>query len=217
MMSTFAPSRRLAGVESAQRSKVIDDVPTSLLSRISQGDQGAVQECIDRYGGLVWSLARRFLANQSEAEDAVQEIFIDVWKSAGRFDENVASEATFSAMMARRRLIDRGRRKRHTPDIDAVLRHADERPEAPLDTAEVSEDAGRAVEALKQLRPDQQRVLRLSVFHGLSHEKIAEATGLPLGTVKTHVRRGLIKVREILAEQGDAGEEDTLSPGRLEQ
>lgn len=160
-----------------------------------------MQECIDRYGGLVWSLARRFCANQADAEDAVQEIFLDVWRSSGRYDAGVASEATFIAMIARRRLIDRGRRAgRPTPSLDAGDFGAsigDTRP--PVDQpVEAGEDAQRAAVALDSLKPEQQRVLRLSIYQGLSHERIAEATGMPLGTVKTHVRRGLIRLREIL-------------------
>ena len=79
----------------------------AILHRITQGDQTAVQDCLKKYGGLVWSLARRMSANTDDAEDAVQEIFIDVWKNAARFDESQSSETTFIAMIARRRLIDR--------------------------------------------------------------------------------------------------------------
>ena len=81
------------------------------LQRIAAGETEAVRECMDRYGGLVWSLARRFLYSSNEAEDAVQEIFLDLWKHAGRFDPNVAAEATYVAMIARRRLIDRVRKR----------------------------------------------------------------------------------------------------------
>lgn len=183
---------------------------SGILERIAKSEPGAVQECIDRYGGLVWSLARRFCANQSDAEDAVQEIFLDVWRSAGRYDSKVAAEATFIAMIARRRLIDRGRRAgRSTPSLDAGEFGAslgDGRPAIDT-TVEIGEDAQRAAVALDSLKPEQQRVLRLSIYQGLSHERIAEATGLPLGTVKTHVRRGLIRLREILGgPAGDSGE-----------
>jgi len=185
-----------------------------ILERVSKGQQGAVQECIDRYGGLVWSLARRLSANPSDAEDAVQEIFLDLWRSAPRFDPSVAAEATFVAMIARRRLIDRSRRAglRAMPSLDAGESNegpGDDRPR-PEVSAEVGEDAERAALALESLKPEQQRVLRLSIYHGLSHERIAETTGMPLGTVKTHVRRGLIRLREILS--GDApGAEEVVS------
>jgi RNA polymerase sigma-70 factor (ECF subfamily) len=159
-------------------------------------------ECMDRFGGLVWSLARRVTTSASEADDAVQEIFIDLWKSAGRFDPSIASETTFVAMIARRRLIDRGRRRKRRPDAaslpDAVQPEA--APEA--DRTERSEEAARATAAFERLRPEQQRVLQLAIYHGCSHEDIARTTGLPLGTVKTHARRGLIRLREILRDEG---------------
>jgi RNA polymerase sigma-70 factor, ECF subfamily len=172
----------------------------TLLQRVGSGEASAVPEVLDRYGGLVWSLARRFCGDQSEAEDAVQEIFVDVWKSAGRFDPRVASEATFIATIARRRLIDRMRRRGRDPlagsvDVDAASGAA-----AGVEPGDSGEDVSRAAAALERLPDDQRRVLKLSVYYGLSHEKIATATGLPLGTVKTHVRRGLIKIREALSE-----------------
>ena len=73
----------------------------AILNRIANGDQDAVQECLKTYGGLVWSLARRMLRNSDDAEDAVQEIFVDIWKNAGRFDPSQSSETTFIAMIAR--------------------------------------------------------------------------------------------------------------------
>ncbi|MCX5746449.1 MAG: sigma-70 family RNA polymerase sigma factor, partial [Proteobacteria bacterium] len=91
---------------------------TPLLARVAVGDRGALRECLDRYGGLVWSIARRFEA--SEAEDAVQEIFVDLWKSAVRYDPEVASEPTFIAMIARRRLIDRRRSRGRRPATEPM-------------------------------------------------------------------------------------------------
>lgn len=145
-------------------------------------------------------MARRFCPTASDAEDAVQEIFLDVWKSSARYDASVASEATFIAMIARRRLIDRRRRagRRITEETGRDELAASVPPAMPR--FELDEEARAAVDALTNLKPDQQEVLRLSVFQGMSHEKIAEATGLPLGTVKTHVRRGLIRIREVLEQ-----------------
>lgn len=179
-------------------------MPESILQRVARGDPDSVQECIDRYSGLVWSLARKRGFGAAECEDAVQEIFLDVWKSAGRFDPSVASEATFIAMIARRRLIDRRRRLSRRPEAAEFTDRMSPVENECLRDFEVSEQAAAAAAALETLRPEQQRVLRLSIFQGLSHERIAESTGLPLGTVKTHVRRGLIRLREILTQGGDA-------------
>lgn len=167
-----------------------------LLPRIAAGDRTAIRECIARYGGLVWSLARR--AAQTDAEDAVQEIFLDLWKSASRFDPAMGSEATFVATIARRRLVDRRRQRQRTPATASLA-------EAQSVTAssvppEMGAEAALAARALEQLRPEQRQVLILTTCHGLSHEEVATSTGMPLGTVKAHARRGLIRVREALGE-----------------
>ena len=87
-----------------------ESVPTSsIFARIAGGDESAVKECMDAYGGLVWTLARRFTDSVADAEDASQEIFLEIWKSAGRYDPSMGKEATFIATIARRRLIDRMR------------------------------------------------------------------------------------------------------------
>jgi RNA polymerase sigma-70 factor (ECF subfamily) len=173
-------------------------VAGAILKRIAAGDAAAVQECLKTYGGLVWSLARRMLRNSDDAEDAVQEIFVDVWKNADRFDENISSETTFVAMLARRRLIDKIRyaQRRLSPDsLDDILLEPFTRADK---TVETSIEAEQAAEAMRTLRPEQQQVLRLSIVQGMSHQEIAEATGMPLGTVKTHARRGLLQVRELM-------------------
>jgi RNA polymerase sigma-70 factor (ECF subfamily) len=138
------------------------------------------------------------LQNSDDAEDAVQEIFVDVWKNAERFDESKASETTFIAMIARRRLIDKIRystRRISADSLDDVLLEPFTRADK---TLELSMEAEQAAEAMRSLRPEQQQVLRLSIVQGMSHQEISEATGMPLGTVKTHARRGLLQVREVM-------------------
>ncbi len=174
----------------------------SILHQVARGDQAAMQACIDRFSGLVWSLARRGAAGAADADDAVQEIFIDLWKSASRFDPSIATETTFVAMIARRRLIDRGRRRQRRLDTSSLPEAIQPAAAAEPDASERSEEASRAAAALERLRPEQQRVLQLSIYHGCSHEEISRATGLPLGTVKTHARRGLIRLREMLEAEG---------------
>lgn len=167
-----------------------------VLPRVAGGDPAAVRECIARYGPLVWGLARRLAPRPADAEDAAQEVFIALWQSAGRYDPAQAAEATFVAMIARRRLIDRRRRFLRRPPPDPLPEAVPCRAEA--DPVERADDAARAAAALAELRDDQRAVIELAVYHGLTHEEIAARTGLPLGTVKTHIRRGLIRVRERL-------------------
>jgi len=169
-----------------------------ILKRIASGDKSAVQECLDTYGGLVWSLARRMSPNSDDAEDAVQEIFIDVWKNAARYDEAQASETTFVAMIARRRLIDRLRKTNRQPNIDS-LEDVLAEPSGGKDTdIQMYVEAKEAAQAMKNLRPEQRQILHLSIVQGFSHQEIADALTMPLGTVKTHARRGLLQVREFL-------------------
>ncbi|HVF29763.1 MAG TPA: sigma-70 family RNA polymerase sigma factor [Pyrinomonadaceae bacterium] len=170
----------------------------AILNRIAAGDPNAVQDCLKAYGGLVWSLARRMLRNQDDAEDAVQEIFVDIWKNAERFDPDQASETTFVAMIARRRIIDRMRYSMRRPAAESLEDIVTE-PTGRLDLSmQTSVEAAEAAKALNELKPEQQKVLQLSIVHGLSHQEISDATGIPLGTVKTHARRGILRAREIL-------------------
>lgn len=168
-----------------------------LLPRVAAGDGAALAAVVDRYRGLVWSLARRLGVRPADADDAVQEVVIDLWKSAGRFDPAIASEKTFVATIARRRLIDRQRRAGRRPE-EAELPPADVLASDDDRRIETGVEASLAGRAIARLRPEERRAVLLNVYHGWSHSQIADQTGLPLGTVKTYVRRGLIRVRELL-------------------
>lgn len=172
------------------------------LQRIASGDRNAVQDCLKAYGGLVWSLARRMLRNADDAEDAVQEIFIDVWKNAARYDPSQSSETTFIAMIARRRLIDRIRHAQRRVSPDSIEDMVSEPADVSDKSLQMTVEGREAFEALKMLRPEQRQVLELSIVQGLSHQEIANATGMPLGTVKTHARRGILQARENLGLGG---------------
>lgn len=176
--------------------KVLEPV----LDRVAAGGHGAAEEMVDRFGGLVWTLARRFCADHAEAEDAVQEIMADVWNSVrqGRYDQTRGSETTFVATIARRRLIDRLRRRR-APTAVLAADIAD-LPSTIDPSGEFDEDVRAALSVLEDLSGPQQTAIRLAVMQGLTHEQVAEVTGLPLGTVKTHIRRGLIRIRERMQE-----------------
>ena len=174
----------------------------SILERIAAGDQSAVAECIDRYGGLVWSAARRWSNNAADAEDATQEIFLEVWKCADRYKASAGTEAVFITTIARRRMIDRLRaseRRPRTEEFDETLTLDINEPVA--DQGMVAAEAAIATRAVAQLEEGQQQILLMGVVQGMTHSEIATATGKPLGTVKTHMRRGLSRVRELM-EQG---------------
>ncbi len=171
----------------------------SLLQRIAQGDQSAVAACLDEYGNTIWSIAHRYLAPMGEdVEDAVQEVFVEVWKSAARFDPSLGSEASFIATIAHRRLINRQRRAnaRRTVALENIAEPG--RAEV-KDPALLHDEARAAAVAFEKLENDEKHLLWLSIHKGLTHERIAQETSLPLGTVKTRIRRGLIRMRELLS------------------
>ena len=175
----------------------------SILQRIAKGDQTAAQDCLKQYGNLVWYLIRKFTSNAEDAEDAAQEIFIDIWRNAARFDEAKAPEAAFITMIARRRLIDQLRKRKrqsqfHAPEEFAFTAQSDMSSEM-----QILLDARRASQIIDGLRPERKQVINLAIFGGLSHPEIAERTGMPLGTVKTHIRRGFQKVRKTFGAKNE--------------
>ena len=157
-----------------------------------------MQECIDCYGALVWSLARRHLRQHADAEDAVQEIFIEIWRNAGRFDPLRASEATFITMISRRRLIDRQRKLGRTAVTQTIVEEPAVGSAADQEHVDIREEAEWARMFMGRLRADERRVLELGLLEGLTQSEIAKVADMPLGTVKTHARRGLIRLREML-------------------
>jgi RNA polymerase sigma factor (sigma-70 family) len=182
----------------------------SLFERIVAGDPAAVRECMDAYGGLVWSLARRYSESVADAEDATQEIFLEIWKSADRYDPAMGKESTFIATIARRRLIDRVRASSRRPQS---LEYDDTVTIDPATSGDpqggIAADIGAAQRALAKLNEDQREILLLGIVEGLTHSEIATATGKPLGTVKTQMRRGLIRLRALL-EQTETSEGDSV-------
>ena len=170
----------------------------SLLPQIATGDPAAVEAFLKRHSGMVWGLARRFCRNAEDAEDATQEIFVDVWRSAARYDENAGSEVTFLMTIARRRLIDRARRLGRRISADLLEDPTTIASPATQDKVELHDEVARAHDALEKLRPEQREVLDRALGQGRTHQEIAASIGIPLGTVKSHARRGLIKLREML-------------------
>ncbi|MDZ4772431.1 MAG: sigma-70 family RNA polymerase sigma factor [Planctomycetota bacterium] len=169
-----------------------------LLPRIARGEADAVQACITRYGPLVWSLSKRLTRDVAALEDLVQEIFIAIWKNAGSFDSNLGSESTFIATIARRKVIDRHRRTQRAPKTQVLEETSMTGEEAGFARIDLGDDARRAQEVLAQLRPEQRRLILMSVVQGLTHQEIAASTGIPLGTIKSHIRRGLERAAQVL-------------------
>ena len=158
----------------------------------------AVREAIDRYGGLVWSLVRSARVEASLADDVTQEVFISLWKAAARFDPERGSERVFVTTIARRRLIDRYRGSRRDSEVTSLEEPVLVETDPGLASVETRDEAELAKSALEHLKPEQKRLLEMWVVGGMTHTEIATSTGIPLGTVKSQIRRGLIRVRDLL-------------------
>jgi len=168
----------------------------SILQRIADGDESAIAACLDEYGDLVWRLASRYLDRSTgDVEDAVQEVFIQVWLSAARFDPSRGTEPAFVATIAHRRLTDFQRRiaarKRATQGVDANRGAVSS---SGIESAAKEERLGAALSALRSLPEDERHPLWLWLYQGLTHREIAEATGTPVGTVKSRLRRALMRL-----------------------
>jgi len=148
-------------------------------------------EFYDRYAGLVNALALRILRDRSEAEDIVQEVFVQAWRQAARFDPARGSPEAWLCTMARTRSLDRLRRK--------VSRREEPSESAPASTGPPATLEGLAVrKALEGLPENQRRALELAYYEGLTQSEIAERLGEPLGTIKTRIRSAMIQLRETL-------------------
>lgn len=170
-------------------------VEKSILKRISAGDDSAVEDCLQQYGGLVWSMARRMCPQ--DADDATQEIFMEIWQKAKHYRSERGSESTFIVTIARRRLIDRLRRNRNLPERSSEL-VCDVASVEEVDRLELADEAAKAAECMSRLSDRQQRILTLSIHHGASHSGIAKRLRIPLGSVKSYARRALIQLRDCM-------------------
>lgn len=173
----------------------------TLLERVARGDAAAVGALVEQYTPVVWSIARRQLGAQC-AEDVVQEVFLALWKNAARYDPGLSSEAAFVATVTRRRVIDQRRRVGRAP-VEELPEDTRVEPDAGLERVDVGEEARAAESALEKLPKKQREVLRMAIVDGMTHVEIASRLALPLGTVKSHVRRGLERVRGALAQRAD--------------
>jgi RNA polymerase sigma-70 factor (ECF subfamily) len=176
-----------------------------LLQRIVARDERAVTELYDRHSRLVFSLLRRILRSESDAEDVLQETFVRVWSRAESYDPSLGSPTTWLTRIARNRAVDRLRVRRTRADVDGPVPdtpesgkirmpvgHVSDRPDARTEDFAVTNALRGAVARL----PEAQRVLiEAAYFEGYTHQELAVRFGLPLGTVKTRIRTGLTALR----------------------
>jgi RNA polymerase sigma-70 factor, ECF subfamily len=185
------------------------DTPTkptddyALMEAIVSGDTAALAALYDRHSGLVFTLCLRILNDRSEAEDLLTDVFWELWSRADRYDPARGSPLTYLLTLSRSRAIDRRRtgmrhRRVHWEENQMGEQGSESGEASPLDGA-ISKELGCKIRAaVARLDPAQRQAVELSFFDDLSHGEIAERLGKPLGTIKTHIRQGLIRLREFV-------------------
>jgi RNA polymerase sigma factor (sigma-70 family) len=166
-----------------------------LAEHFRDGDEHALRIAYDRYGGAVFHLATRLLANRADAEDVTQATFVAAWLGRGTFDPERGGMLGWLLGIARRKAVDRmrsaARENRATDTVRALPEPAgpDESPDRVVDRLVLADE-------LARLPDDQRRTLQLAFYDDLTHPQISAVTGLPLGTVKSHIRRGMASLRQ---------------------
>jgi len=178
-----------------------DDV--ALVRRMVDADETALGALCDQWNRALYSLVLHLLQDPDEAEDVVEETFWQAWTKASSYEPSKGAVSTWLLTIGRRRALDRLRaRKRHREDLSGTSRTFADLPSGeadPLEDAESNERRERVREAIRGLPAEQREVLELGYFNGLSQSEIADATGQPLGTVKTRMRLAMQKLRDPLA------------------
>jgi RNA polymerase sigma-70 factor (ECF subfamily) len=186
---------------------------TLLAEAFRSGDPTALQQVYERFGAAVHHVASRALSNRADAEDVTQATFIAAWMGRETFDPDRGSLLGWMLTIARRKVVDRLRamaRERRLTDVVETL----------PDTAASQDGPDRVVDRLivadelARLPGEQRRVLELAFYDDLTHERIASHTGLPLGTVKSHLRRGMARLRQRLEVDGGAPGSRGTDPAR---
>jgi RNA polymerase sigma-70 factor (ECF subfamily) len=178
---------------------------------MARGDHAALAKCYDQMGTVVFSLAIRMLRDRPAAEDVTQDIFVQVWRQAGNYDPARGGPEAWIMMIARTRILDRLRSRSAGVVLKPVGDNLPDAPAAedwPDDLAISREDAVNVRLALSELPSDQKSAIELAFFDGLTHVEISEKLSVPLGTIKTRIRLGLMKIRdrlrELMGESADA-------------
>ena len=184
---------REMGLANASPQSSQDDA--TLLAQVRRGDEHAMASLFDRYSKVVYSVALRVLRDPASAEDILQEVFMQMWRSPEGFIAIRGSLGGWLTVVARNRSIDALRRKRPSETIDdlSLASQYDLASEAERNTL-----VERARSVLAKLPVEQRKTLEMAFFDGLTHTEIAEMTGDPLGTVKTRARLGMNKLRQAL-------------------
>jgi len=176
-----------------------------MIERIRRGDQSAFSALYDRLSRPLYSLALRMLGDAGDAQDALQDVFLQIWSRAATYNPEQSTVFSWTVLLTRSRVIDRLRaRKRRLRIVDSATGDEDadvadaSTMESTADTADKNDEAARVRSVLNNLPSEQREAIELAFFGHLTHHEIAARLGEPLGTIKARIRRGLLKLRERL-------------------
>jgi RNA polymerase sigma-70 factor, ECF subfamily len=176
-----------------------------MIERIGRGDQSAFSALYDRLSRPLYSLALRMLGDAGDAQDALQDVFLQIWSRAATYNPEQSTVFSWTVLLTRSRVIDRLRaRKRRLRVVDSATGDEDadvadaSTMESAADTADKNDEAARVRSILNNLPSEQREAIELAFFGHLTHHEIAARLGEPLGTIKARIRRGLLKLRERL-------------------
>ncbi len=189
-----------AAVRNVSSNKPLDSGGEALVLRVARGDQRAMSELYDLTCTMVYSLANRIVGDRNLAEDVVVEVYAQAWRQASVFDPQRGSVAAWLMTLARTRAIDfvRARRRERAVDpLESAGDVEDGRPGPETSTSE-AERQRFVRSAMLELSDEQREAIELAYYGGLSHSEIADRLGQPLGTVKTRIRLGMIRMRDLL-------------------
>jgi len=178
----------------------------SLLSRAGLGDRRAFEEVYRATHSKLFAVSLRIVRERQLAEEVLQDSFVAIWNHASDYAQAKSAPTTWMTAIVRNRSLDVLRRGAHeTEDVDEVmaLNLVDESA-SPSNDFDAGQDMHSVRECLKELEPDQRQSIALAFFQGLSHSELASHMRKPLGTVKTHIRRGLMKLKDCLVRHGTA-------------
>jgi RNA polymerase sigma-70 factor (ECF subfamily) len=181
-------------------------VELELIARVARRERAAFEELYTRYANILYATALKFLKEDADAQDVVQDVFIQIWEKAKLYDPAKGKPLTWALTMTRNRSIDRiraiQRRTRLRDDFQAeTFVGESEGIREALTGVDASEKAQILRAAVNKLSAQQREIVELAYFSGLTQSEIAERLGEPLGTVKARARRGLMKLKELLADQ----------------
>ena len=172
----------------------------SLLARIAEGDQEAFSALYDEVAPRVLGLIRRLVVDHSQSEEVAQEVFLEIWQTASRFDPSKGGAATWMLTMAHRRAVDRIRSSQSSRDRDTKIGIRDFALEYDhvAESVEVKIEHERVSQAMTRLTELQRQAVSLAYYGGYSHSEVAAMLKVPIGTVKTRLRDGMIRLRDEL-------------------